>query len=311
MKTRNFLFLLLLFAVVSCGPSKYTMHLETRQPSKAGVDLDGKNLSVIYLEDGSKIQDGFNAYMAEGFASYLEKDYGTGEGSVGVFRMTRSEGGNYASKDTLVNLLMDTGSDVVFLLDAVEFGEMSVAGRSNVAYKTSADSSVLNVGSIPFTLKMYCFDAMNEAEDVKTFGGTAIAQPEVFSDGRLTHDQLKEKAYEILAEEGWAAGELVGASFASQWKTEGFSVIYFDSAKWIAALEKADNLDWKAAMDIWFGLLDSKDVLKRSGAAYNIALACYMLGDKDLAASWLDLSDSESELPLSASLRKRISPANK
>lgn len=306
MKTRNFLFLLLLLAVVSCGPSKYTMHLETRQPSKAGVDLAGKNLSVIYLEDGRAVQDGFNAYMAEGFASYLEKDYGTGDGSIGVFRMTRSEGGNYASKDTLVNLLMDTGSDVVFLLDAVDFGEMSVAGRSNLAYKTSADSSVLNVGSIPFTLKMYCFDAMNETEDVKTFGGTAIAQPEVFSDGSLTYDQLKEKAYEALAEEGWAAGELVGASFASQWKVEGFSVIYFDSSKWIEALEKADSLDWKAAMDIWFGLLDSKDVLKRSCAAYNIALACYMLGDKDLAANWLDLSDSESELPLSASLRKRI-----
>ena len=105
MKTRNFLFLLLLLAVVSCGPSKYTMHLETRQPSKAGVDLAGKNLSVIYLEDGRAVQDGFNAYMAEGFASYLEKDYGTGDGSIGVFRMTRSEGGNYASKDTLVNLL--------------------------------------------------------------------------------------------------------------------------------------------------------------------------------------------------------------
>ena len=49
------------------------MHLETRQPSKAGVDLAGKNLSVIYLEDGRAVQDGFNAYMAEGFASYLEK----------------------------------------------------------------------------------------------------------------------------------------------------------------------------------------------------------------------------------------------
>ena len=306
MKLGNFLFLLLLFAVVSCGPSKYTMHLETRQPSKAGVDLAGKNLSVIYLEDGSSVQDGFNACMAEGFASYLEKDYGTGEGSVGVFRMARSEGGDYASRDTLFNLLMDTGSDVVFLLDAVEFGEMSVAGRSNVSYKTSADSSVLNVGSIPFTLKMYCFDAMNEAEEVKTFGGTAIAQPPVFSDGSLTPDQLKEKAYEALAEEGWAAGELVGASFASQWKIEGYSVIYFDSVKWLEALEKADNLDWKGAMDIWFGLLDSKDILKRSGAAYNISLACYMLGDYKLAEEWLDLSDRESELPLSATLRKRI-----
>ena len=59
-------------------------------------------------------------------------------------------------------------------------------------------------------------------------------------------------------------------------------------------------------MDIWFTLLDSKDVLKRSCASYNIAVACYLLGDYRLSEDWLDLSDKESELPLSASLRKRI-----
>jgi hypothetical protein len=31
-----------------------------------------------------------------------------------------------------------------------------------------------------------------------------------------------------------------------------------------------------------------------------------MLGDYKLAEEWLDISDKESELPLSASLRKRI-----
>ena len=82
--------------------------------------------------------------------------------------------------------------------------------------------------------------------------------------------------------------------------------IYFDSQKWIDALEKADSFDWKGAMDIWFELMNSKDILKRSSAAYNIALSCYMLGDFKLAEEWLDISDKESELPLSASLRKRI-----
>ena len=42
----------------------------------------GKNLSVVYLKNAESQQKSFNAYMAEGLASYLEKDYGTGEGSV-------------------------------------------------------------------------------------------------------------------------------------------------------------------------------------------------------------------------------------
>lgn len=297
---------LALMMFVACAPSKYTMHLETRYPSKSGLDLAGKNVSVIYLENGTEFKDGFSASMAESLAYNLEKDYGTGEGSVGVFRMTKSAGGDYASKDTLFNLLMDTGSDLVFLIDTIRFGEMTVGGPSKVSYATVPDSSTVNLGSIPFNLRLYSYDAMNVSEEVKNFGGTAIAQPEVYSNGTLSSEQLKAGAYKALPAEGWAAGEMLSKSFASQWKVEGYSIIYFDSPKWIAAAEKADQLDWKGAMDIWFELLDSKDVLKRSSAAYNIALSCYMLGDYKLAEEWLDLSDKDSELPLSSALRTRI-----
>ena len=297
---------LALMMFVACAPSKYTMHLETRYPSKSGLDLAGKNVSVIYLENGTEFKDGFSASMAESLAYNLEKDYGTGEGSVGVFRMTKSAGGDYASKDTLFNLLMDTGADLVFLIDTIRFGEMTVGGRSKVSYATVPDSSTVTLGSIPFNLRLYSYDAMNASEEVKNFGGTAIAQPEVYSNGTLSSEQLKAGAYKALPAEGWAAGEMLSKSFASQWKVEGYSIIYFDSPKWIAAAEKADQLDWKGAMDIWFELLDSKDVLKRSSAAYNIALSCYMLGDYKLAEEWLDLSDKDSELPLSSALRTII-----
>ena len=59
-------------------------------------------------------------------------------------------------------------------------------------------------------------------------------------------------------------------------------------------------------MDIWLELLSSKDMLKRSCAEYNIAVACYMLGDLDLASEWLDRSDTDNRLAQSDALRKRI-----
>lgn len=298
--------LLLAAMTVACGPSKYTMHLEMRQPSKVGVELSGKTVSVVYLEDGNPVQDGFNSYMAEGFAYSLEEDYGTGDGSIAVYRMSKVAGGDYASKDTLANLVIDTGSDVVFLFDTTALGEMSVGGVSKTKYQASKDSSCINTGSIPFTLKLYCYDSMNKSDEVKTYGGTSIAQPDVYSDGSKDFEFLKAKAYEVLPAEGWTAGELVADSFKSQWKVEGISIAYFDSSRWITALEKADQFDWKGAMDIWFGLSSSNDVIKRACAAYNIAVACYMSGDYRLAAQWLDLSDKENKLPLSDGLRKRI-----
>ena len=60
-------------------------------------------------------------------------------------------------------------------------------------------------------------------------------------------------------------------------------------------------------MDLWFGLLDTNDPMKRSCAEYNIALACYMLGDYNLAGQWLERSDKDNKLPnMSDALRKRI-----
>ncbi len=52
---------------------------------------------------------------------------------------------------------------------------------------------------------------------------------------------------------------------------------------------------------------ESKDMLKRSCAEYNIAIACLMLGDAELAIEWLDRSDADCKLPMSDVLRKRLS----
>jgi hypothetical protein len=98
----------------------------------------------------------------------------------------------------------------------------------------------------------------------------------------------------------------VSGNFKSQWKTEQYSVIYFESEDWYRALEYACQLSWKPAMDIWLELIDTRDMMKRSCAAYNMAVASYMLGDYELASQWLDRSDADNKLPLSETLRKRI-----
>ncbi len=303
---KRVLSLALLACAVSCGPMRHVVNVEMRHPSMVGVDLAGKNVSVVYLENGDKTATDFNAYMADGFAYTLEQDYGTGEGSVGIYRMQKNPAGDYSSKDSLFNILMDTGSDVVFLFDTVKFGNMSVGAPSKVAYSTVVDSSYITSGSIPYTLRLYCFDAMNKEDKVQAYGGTAIAGPAVYSNGKMDSETTRTKAFEALGAEGWDAGVKVAGSFVSQWKHEQYSLVYYESEQWYDALDKAEEYDWKGAMDIWLGLLGSNDLMKHSCAAYDIAVACYMLGDYHLASEWLDLSDTSNKLPLSDGLRKRI-----
>jgi hypothetical protein len=166
---------------------------------------------------------------------------------------------------------MDTGSDVVFLFDKVEF-------------------SKVNEDLQKFSLKLYCFDAMNKDENVYSFAGSSVTD--------ATGDDLQKEA--------WDAGNTVAGSFKTQWKHEQYSIVYYNSDKWYDALENAEAYKWKAAMDIWMTLADTGDLLKRSCAEYNIAVACYMLGDYMLASEWLAMSDKDNKLPQSDALRKRI-----
>lgn len=269
MKARLLLFSVLIALLASCGPSKHIMHVDMRQPSKAGVDLAGKIVSVVFLESNDAKSNTFNSGMADGFAYTLENDYGTGEGSVGVFRMRKDEGKDYTSRESFLELLVDTGGDVVFLLDEVRLGAFE-AGSSSIV--------------VPFSMKMYCFDGMDKSETVKSFSGSSTAESD-----------------------GFDAGVALAESFKAQWKTEAYSLAYFENEKWYKALDLAESYDWKAAMDQWFTLLDTQDPLRRSCAEYNIAVACYMLGDYALAEQWLDRSDVDNKLPnMSESLRKRI-----
>ena len=271
---RRFLipFLSVVLLAVSCGPSRHAMHLEMRYPSKSGLDLVGKVLSVVYLENDNEEANLFNEGMADAFAYTLEKDYGTGEGSIGIYRMRSEKDADYANKDFMLGLLVDTDADVVFLFDTLKLGP------------------VLGDGSTQFTMSMYSFDGMEKAEQVHVYKGTSAA---------------------VLSEGAPKSGTLVASSFKSQWRNEQYSLMYFDNEKWYKALDRAEAYDWKGAMEIWMTFLSSNDPLRRSCAAYNIATACYMLDDYDLAAEWLDYSDKANKLTHSDNLRKRINERRK
>ena len=299
---------LLIAAVVllSCGPSRHAIHVEMRYPSKSGIDLGGKVISVVYLENDDAVSASFAGGIADGLAYSLEQDYGTGEGSVAIYRMLRDDSADYSSKDSMIPLLVDTGADVLLLIDTLEIEPMTMGGLSRVASPVSADSTYISNAILPFKLKMYCFDAMDKDEKVYSFGGKSTAAPHAYSNGQQPKTVLLERAREALPEVGFEAGKQLASSFGSQWKHEQYSIVYFDSSQWYKAVAYAEQYEWVSAMDIWLSLLDTNDLMKRSCAAYNIAVACYMSGDYDLASQWLDRSDKDNKLPLSDSLRKRI-----
>lgn len=259
-------------STISCGPTRHAIHLEMRYPSKSGLELVGKNLAVAYASTGDTNADLYNAKLSVAFAKALESDYGTGDGSV-VLCEVDGKNGDYAHRDSLINILVKAGADLVFLFAPVEI--------------QTKDS-----GAMPVKVSLHCYDAMNKEDKVFPYTGTTV---------------LSSLHEETLVNEASDAGKIISQTFVSQWKHEQYSIAYYDSQKWYEALERAEQYDWKGAIDIWFTLLDSYDIMKRASAEYNIAVACFMMGDLELADKWLEKSKADNDMPtLTDALRKRI-----
>lgn len=270
---KKFLIILIMLAAVSCGPARHAITVQMRHPSKSGLDLGGKIVSVAYSTIGDPVSDVFNKAMAGSFADVLEEDYATGEGSVKVIRLDGAKA-DYAQRDSLISILMNTGSDMVFLFAS------PVINSENTS------------GAMPVKVNLYCYDGMNKEDKVFAFTGTTVVSSSLASS---------------LANEAVDAGKTVSEVFKAEWKHEQYSIAYFDSAKWYEALYLAEEYDWKGAMDIWFSLLDTKDIMKRASAEYNISVACYMLGDFELADEWLKKSKADNDMPtLTDAMSKRI-----
>lgn len=267
------LFILFLLAVVSCGPARHAITLQMRHPSKSGLDLGGKIVSVAYSSVGDPVADGFNKAMAGSFADVLEEDYATGKGSVKVVRVDGTKA-DYAQRDSMVSVLVKTGSDMVFLFASPAFN--------------TTDTS----GAIPMNVSLYCYDGMNKEDKVFAYTGTTV---------------VTSTSPSSLINEAVDAGKSVSEIFKAEWKHEQYSIVYFDSTRWYEALFLAEEYDWKGAMDIWLSLLDTRDMMKRASAEYNISVACYMLGDLELAEEWLEKSKADNDMPtLTDAMSKRI-----
>ena len=54
--------------LTSCAPQAFSLNVEMRHPSKAGIDLTGKSIAVVCLEDNAGKDSVFNSYLVSGFA---------------------------------------------------------------------------------------------------------------------------------------------------------------------------------------------------------------------------------------------------
>lgn len=266
---KKLLFPLLAILAVSCSPQVYSLVLDVRQPSPSGLDLARKSMAIVTMETPDST---FDRNSASAMARLLEQDYFGGDEVVQMFRVPAAD---TVTLDLMHSLVMDTEADVVFLMS-------SVIGMPD------------NQARLPLRTNLSVYDSMGD-DKVHRFKGNAFLTPK---DG--TSD---------LSDEAEKVGSRVATRFLSTWKTESFSLYYFDDFNaytWEKALKLAYENKFGKAIDVWTQFVKEGSAIKRAAASYNIAMAFYLLEDYEMAAKWLDMADTLENLSLSPGLRKRI-----
>ena len=290
-------------ALAACSPQTLTMNVDMRHPSKSGIDLGRKSMSVVYMDDGTADSTFSNA-VASSLARSLEEDYFGGREAIGVYKIPVDS----VSLDLMHRLVIDSGDDVVFLLGPPAFGEVALTENTAVKDPVSVDSAYVAQAQIPYNAKLFVYDSMDKEDRLHVFRGGSILRSQVFSSGVTAPEYLKERALVTKDLSADLVGKQISNRFVPTWKTESYSLYYYDGmdGDWERAAIQAYDMNWKRAADIWMKKVNEGSTSKRACACYNTALAFYMMGDLNLATKWLDRADELGTPTLSPGLRKRI-----
>ena len=290
-------------ALAACSPQTLTLSVDMRHPSKSGLDLAKKTMSIVYMDD-EKPDTTFSNGVASALARSLEEDYFGGNEAIGVYKIPTDS----VSLDLMHRLVIDTGDDVVFLLGPPSFGEVALSENVALQQPVSVDSAFIAQAQIPYAAKLFVYDSMDKEDRLQVFRGNSILRTQVYSSGVTAPEFLKDKALESKELGAELVGKQISNRFVPTWKTEAYSLYYFEGwdDDWVQAAYLASEMEWKKAADIWMKKIGDNSYTKRACACYNTALAFYMMGDLNLATKWLDRADQFGTPSLSPGLRKRI-----
>lgn len=132
-----------------------------------------------------------------------------------------------------------------------------------------------------------------------------------FPSGNLTMEEIVDLTGQSLPKIAYRLGESVAADLSPQWIEESHLLVtYEDSKEWMKACHLADEYKLKEAIDALMPLTESNNPRKVSFAAYNIAVLCNILGQKELAIKWVTLSMERFKFKEAASLYKDLTEKN-
>lgn len=205
----------------------------------------------------------------------LDKDYNfdfAGKSvAVIIFGDDVSENGRFATeiKRGIEGRLL-WGRDVKVFPKSLPDAKYNPTKEDMIKYviETQKDVILLIVPDKAGNIELYHYDSMSSKDTVEKFYPASLSH-NAFLKGNLS--------YELVS---------YMQKKAVQWRENNIGLFVFWNDDWLSAYYEALDQNWEKALDMWLYLYGA-DNKTREFAAYNIAVACYVLGKPELSIKWL------------------------
>lgn len=296
MKVIRNLLLITTFALLgACGPVINILEVDVRLPAAKPLPLVGKEMAVFIPQyDSVSTTD---SIMLEKFGSSLADELSVQvrlpEGTVPMYSHYTGEQplGTLDQPDYVFRLALETGADMVFMVDSLSVGGFDTRKVSEASGDFKKQFLI-----VPFHSVVRVFDATKFA-----FSEYVTLRDTVAWEVWVPYDQMTvsipTSAFDDLKNAADYLGRRTARSFVDQWETQDRVIFLYKKTEWNRAYDYALAFEWDKAMQIWLKLTEGNNAQEVACAAFNVALSCEMQGYFDLAKEWLEFSSKTFSMP--------------
>ena len=282
----RFLYCVLLSLLVACAPQASILQVEVKDTPGEHIDADTKQVAVFAIA-GAGYGDSLRIERAATMlAEKFEQDRGCTD-PLPVFLLSELDFGKadngYYDTEILRTLMYNSGADLQIFLHSLKFGNYNVT--SIVDYLGDYGHKMVY---IPYKASVDVYDAIADSLIYKATLMDSIYMSVVSEVSVKDYTALvNQKLPEVSA----IVGETMATLLSEQWHTQERMLVNFPGdSKWERGITLANDFKWKEAIVQWMPLVKDPNSRKASYAAYNIAVACEMMGQMELAGEWADYS---------------------
>jgi len=284
----------------ACGPYLTYLSVDVKQPSKMQINFE-RPFSVIAETSDNVTDSTFLSNIGIGIAENLEKENQLEEHQIQVFSV-KDTNVDLDNRNDLIYLSSQSNSELMLLLDNYKSYGFSVYQKEVDTYN-AVENQIETTVLMPYKSRIRIYDVVKDTmvyqeARLDTLAWTIFGQTKI---DKIKALQLIQSKIPVVCKN---VGAKVIKNIVPKWKTETRYLYYYNKGLWYDAKSYAYKFQWGKAMDIWMKYAESKDIIEASCASYNMALACEMTQQYDIAIEWLDLSDSYYKLDTSNILRK-------